>query len=158
MLDIFFSFKGRISRLNYWLYNILLFVLFIAIGIVASVVIPGTVAPQEGMGTAKQAVHAAPNPIGLILMLALIVVEVWASLAIQVKRWHDLDKSGWWALTSLIPYVNFVVFIILGFVKGTEGENRFGPDPLERDEAAVPNEAPSASRSPSAGSRPQNQG
>ena len=130
MLATFFSFKGRINRLNYWLYSILLFVLFIVIGILAGMVMPGAVAPQEGVETARQA-HAAPNPLGLVVMLALLVVEVWASLALQVKRWHDLDKSGWWALTSFIPYVNFIIFIILGFVKGTEGPNRFGPDPLK---------------------------
>jgi hypothetical protein len=51
-------------------------------------------------------------------------------LTIQVKRWHDLDQSGWWVLIGFIPYVNFIVIIILWFVKGTVGSNRFGLDPL----------------------------
>lgn len=110
-----FSFKGRINRLKYWLHS-LLPIFFLILG-----VIPLVIAGEEGI---------EPNPLFSILMLVLWIVAIWISLAIQVKRWHDLDQSGWWMLIGFIPYVNIIVFIMLGFTKGTNGLNRFGKDPL----------------------------
>lgn len=43
-------------------------------------------------------------------------------LGVAVRRMHDIDRSGWWIL---VPFVNAVFFCL----KGTEGENRFGPQP-----------------------------
>ena len=47
-----------------------------------------------------------------------------------MKRCHDLDKSGWLAICTLIPVVNLIVGIYLLFFKGTEGPNQYGDDPL----------------------------
>ncbi len=65
-------------------------------------------------------------------LLAVIgLIALWPSLAVAAKRWHDRDKSGWWVLISFIPILGFVwTFIECGCMKGTEGDNRFGPDPL----------------------------
>ena len=49
------------------------------------------------------------------------------SLAIQVKRWHDRNKSGWWVLIGLIPLIGGIWALIeTGFLAGDDGENRFG--------------------------------
>ena len=49
----------------------------------------------------------------------------------QVKRWHDRGKSGWWVLIALIPLVGPIWAIIeTGFLPGTSGPNEYGPDPL----------------------------
>ena len=56
---------------------------------------------------------------------------VLLSIIIQIKRWHDRDKSGWWVLINLIPYLGQAWTVIeCGFMKGTVGNNRFGLDPL----------------------------
>jgi uncharacterized membrane protein YhaH (DUF805 family) len=53
-----------------------------------------------------------------------------------IKRFHDRDKSGWWLLISLVPLIGPLWLLVeLGFLQGSEGANRFGPDPL----AALPN-------------------
>ncbi len=66
--------------------------------------------------------------IGILLLTILII---WVGFAVSVKRWHDRDKSGWWALIILVPIVGYIWSLIEnGFLKGTEGPNRFGPDPL----------------------------
>src|SRR5208337_3611250 len=54
-------------------------------------------------------------------------------LAICVRRWHDTGRSGWMTLTLLIPVVNLVVFLLLGFLPGTTGPNKYGPDPRAAD-------------------------
>jgi uncharacterized membrane protein YhaH (DUF805 family) len=63
--------------------------------------------------------------------LVLLIALIWISLALQVKRWHDRDKSGWWGLIQLVPAIGPIWFLIeCGFRKGTTGANQYGPDPL----------------------------
>jgi len=52
-------------------------------------------------------------------------------LAVYTKRWHDRNKSGWWSLILLIPIVGPIWMLVeLGFLRGTEGTNNYGPDPI----------------------------
>ena len=52
-------------------------------------------------------------------------------LAVQVRRLHDTNKSGWWVLLSMLPIVNIAWFVWL-VTDGDIGVNRFGPDPKGR--------------------------
>lgn len=53
-----------------------------------------------------------------------------AGVVVQVRRWHDINASGWLTLINVIPYLGQAATIIVcGFVPGTRGPNRFGPDP-----------------------------
>ncbi len=54
-------------------------------------------------------------------------------LAVQVRRLHDLGKSGWWLLLSFIPIVGFIILIVWWCRDGEVGGNRFGADPKRRD-------------------------
>ncbi len=51
-------------------------------------------------------------------------------LAVQVRRLHDIDKSGWNIFWFIIPFVGFILMIVWYCRRGTVGDNRFGPDPL----------------------------
>ncbi len=53
-----------------------------------------------------------------------------ATLSLIVRRLHDLNKSGWFALILLIPFVNFLFSLYLWLEKGTDGPNQYGADPL----------------------------
>ncbi|WP_165323543.1 DUF805 domain-containing protein [Rhizorhabdus phycosphaerae] len=68
----------------------------------------------------------------LILLVALIagIGLLIPTVAVQVRRFHDQNKSGWFALLNLIPYVGGIVVLIFMCLPGTPGDNRFGPDPL----------------------------
>ena len=70
--------------------------------------------------------------VAIIILCLVGLVLFWSLIAIQVKRWHDRDKSGWWILINFIPIVGAWALIENGFLRGTEGKNRFGEDPLER--------------------------
>ena len=112
------SIKGRINRTRYWLYSFAVFVIYL--GIVVLLI--------RGI--------AAKEQLRTLFVLGIAVSSLlltWFSIATQVKRWHDLDNSGWWALTTFLPYINVVVFFILGFLDGTAGRNRYGFDPLKRN-------------------------
>jgi uncharacterized membrane protein YhaH (DUF805 family) len=53
------------------------------------------------------------------------------SLAVFAKRWHDRDKSGWWSLILLVPFIGSIWALVeCGCLPGTEGPNRYGADPL----------------------------
>jgi uncharacterized membrane protein YhaH (DUF805 family) len=131
--NLYLSFDGRINRQPYWLGLLALmvvawileFAIFAAFGGSAMMAVdPNN--PDAAAAAASSAMGAVAIPL-TILILALL----WPSLAIYTKRWHDRDKSGWWSLIMFVPIIGSLwMFIELGFLRGTEGPNRFGPDPL----------------------------
>lgn len=56
----------------------------------------------------------------------LVFLPWWA---VQFRRLHDTDRSAWWALLFLIPFIGWLIIIVFNCQAGTPGENRFGPDP-----------------------------
>ncbi|HBB0405579.1 TPA: DUF805 domain-containing protein [Escherichia coli] len=61
----------------------------------------------------------------------LVFLPWWA---VQFRRLHDTDRSAWWALLFLIPFIGWLIIIVFNCQAGTPGENRFGPDPkLEQE-------------------------
>lgn len=105
MKEILFSFSGRVPRSIYWLSFLGMMVLGVIGGIFA------------GDGISFKAVF------GL-----LYIPSIWISLTIQIKPWHDRDKSGWWIFISLIPIIGPIwAFVENGCLPGTDGVNRFGP-------------------------------
>lgn len=61
----------------------------------------------------------------MIFVLAILI----PSIAVQVRRFHDQDKSGWFVLLALIPFLGGLVVLVFMCLEGTRGPNRFGPDP-----------------------------
>ena len=63
----------------------------------------------------------------MVISFIMYIPLMWVSLAIQVKRWHDRNKSGWWVLIGFIPLIGPIWALIEnGFLAGDETENRFG--------------------------------
>lgn len=67
---------------------------------------------------------------GALIGIPILIAAMVGNWMILIRRLHDLDKSGWWSLVYFIPYVNIIFSLYVLFFKGTEGPNRFGPDPL----------------------------
>jgi len=67
------------------------------------------------------------GPITLIYLLAVMI----PGLAVSVRRLHDIGKSGWMVLISLIPIVGGIWLLVLTVTEGTFGENQYGPNPKE---------------------------
>ena len=112
--DFLFSFQGRITRSSYWLKYFLPYFGISMLTVILDVIL-GTYNEASGIGALS----------GIFLLIA-----IWPSIAVGVKRCHDRNRSGWFLLLSLIPFVNIWVIIELGFLKGTNGSNQYGPDPL----------------------------
>lgn len=51
------------------------------------------------------------------------------SFAVGVRRLHDTNRSGWWLLVSVVPFIGFIVMIVFLASAGTSGGNDYGPEP-----------------------------
>ena len=111
--QLYLSLDGRVNRRVFWLNYVVLLVL-------PAVVVSSLIDVSMGY-------RPAHGPAYLVSCLALF----WPSLAVQAKRWHDIDKSAWWILVGIIPIIGSIWALIAnGFLRGTAGSNRFGDDPL----------------------------
>ncbi len=125
--EFLFSFQGRVTRSDYWLR------FYLPTSVVSVALIMGLGAVLDNGGSPEAAGFLA-----LLVFLPYGVALTWSSLAVQAKRWHDRDKSGWWILIGFVPIIGgFWVLIECGFLRGTYGPNRFGDDPLDRKEMAA---------------------
>lgn len=98
-----FNFQGRAGRAEFWwasLYQIL----FVMVGILLS------------------------NMIELFYYIFLLVflLSIVPSLSVTIRRFHDIDKSGFHICISLIPYLGSLITLFMLLQEGTEGKNRFG--------------------------------
>ena len=66
----------------------------------------------------------------MVPVIGVGLAGAWAAMAITIKRLHDLDRPGWHFLLMAIPIYNIFLGLVLFFAPGTEGDNRYGPDPL----------------------------
>ncbi|HEY8707875.1 MAG TPA: DUF805 domain-containing protein [Burkholderiaceae bacterium] len=105
---ILFSFEGRVPRKVYWLY-----------GVLGPLLVSAMVQMLLGMVGVSEAKSD----------LATTVLLIWPCAAVAAKRWHDLDRSGWWVLINLVPLIGLVWSLIEnGLRRGSAGATRFGAD------------------------------
>ena len=53
-----------------------------------------------------------------------------------MRRFHDIDRTGWWALSVFVPFFVPLGVIVLVCLRGSDGENRYGPVPGRATQAA----------------------
>ena len=100
------NFSGRACRSEYWYW-----ILFIIIADIVAAIID--------------------QALGIQLVTGLFgLVTIIPNIAIAIRRLHDLDRTGWWILLGFIPLIGWIILLIWYVTKGTDGPNRFGPDPL----------------------------
>lgn len=106
--EIWFSFNGRINRRSYWL----LYVLPVTIGMLVLFGVLAAIGSETLM---------------MVVAVPAYIFLVWAGLAVQIKRWHDRNKSGWWVLISFVPVIGPIWALVEnGFLPGDAGSNDFG--------------------------------
>ncbi len=108
VLKQYADFNGRARRTEFWM-----FVLFNVIVTVILTVI------DTMLGT----YGALSGIYGLAVFIP--------SLAVSVRRLHDIGKSGWMILVALIPVIGFIWLLVLYIMEGTPGENQYGANPKE---------------------------
>jgi uncharacterized membrane protein YhaH (DUF805 family) len=142
MLFALFSWSGRLGRLAYFGYSILLVTVLLVLGLVLLLPLRNA---SDGTG------------VGIAIAVILVLMAIWGGFCLVAKRLHDLDVSAWhyaWIilvpalcdgsgtvlkqsgmtlpglLTSLLgAVISLLVGVFLLFWPGTDGTNRFGERP-----------------------------
>lgn len=121
-LQILFGFNGRIRRLQWWMGSLII------IGIVLAFIVVVTTLVSVIYGDYRNAPPVITMTFGTAFLGCYLAI-IWIQLALGVKRLHDREMSGWWLLLSFVPFGGFILLVMLGFLDGTQGPNRFGPSP-----------------------------
>lgn len=108
------TFAGRSSRAEYWYFVLFNIVVYGCLAIIAWY-FP---AADGGM---PMWINVLGGIFGLVVLLP--------SLAVSVRRMHDIGKGGGWIFISLIPVIGSIWFLILTLLAGDAYPNRFGPVP-----------------------------
>ena len=141
------QFSGRSRRKEYWMFALflflcyLVFILLVGFGAAAAVTAGG--AGLAGLGAGAM--------VGLGIFALFVLAMLIPTLAVGVRRMHDIDRTGWWiampyafsiaslvfggsivaVVLSLASLVASIVVFVFTVLDGTRGPNRFGPDPKD---------------------------
>ncbi len=106
------DFEGRSTRAQYWWWALFLYIIAIALSLIAVPLASG----NDGVGIVVYSLYVV---VGVVFFLA--------SLAVAIRRMHDIGKSGWWILIQLIPCgIGFVWFLVLAVTPSNPGPNQYG--------------------------------
>jgi uncharacterized membrane protein YhaH (DUF805 family) len=107
------NFDGRAGRAEFWWWNLFAF----GAGYLVYLVLV--------LGLGERSIELASG-VSLVVMLSLAI----PSLAVALRRLHDLGNSGWWVLVAAVPVMDLLLLVRLS-QKGNVGGNSYGQDPLE---------------------------
>jgi len=107
--SLWFSAKGRVNRRPYYF-----------AGMAAA-----------GLIKARELVLARHDLVLNLIYLPILLVAVYVVFVLSIKRSHDRGRSGWFTLLMFVPILNLWPIIELTFLKGVDGPNQYGDDPLQ---------------------------
>ena len=111
----YFEFSGRTTRLQYWMY----FAIYALLGAAAVIF-------DLRFGTAEKITDLTSMPVTLFFVL----VHIIPNATVQVRRLHDIGKSGAWYLLSFVP-LGGLLLLYWACCASEDGENYYGPDPRD---------------------------
>lgn len=112
VLKKYVVFRGRARRREYWYFFLFNIVISIALGFIDGVT--GMLDPTTGIGT-----------LGGIYSLAVFL----PSIAVAVRRLHDIGRTGWWLLIILIPILGALTLLVFSLFDSQEDDNEYGENP-----------------------------
>lgn len=122
------NFSGRATRTEYWMFQLInLLILFVPL------VLFGCLLGQAAATNANRNRDNLNLGIGPLILIGLIGIyalfTIIPSLALQVRRLHDIGMSGFLLLIALIPYLGGFVLVVLYLFDSQPGTNQYGPNP-----------------------------
>ena len=113
------NFKGRARRSEYWFIQLFLVATNIAVAVIDLALMNGDVE--------RFIANGGGGIVGLIWIFATIV----PALAVLIRRLHDTNRSGWWALIGLVPLAGAIVLLVFTVEDSNKGENKYGASSKE---------------------------
>lgn len=105
-MEKYFSFDGESTRSEYWAVNLLG-------GFVAAIIaVLGIVLIAAGADSSNFLIV-----VGAVLLAVDFIAAYWLTIATSVRRCHDAGINGWWAAAACVPYIGWIVFIVIGCIK-----------------------------------------
>lgn len=130
--DKYATFSGRASRSEFWWFQLFYVLCCLAFGVLLFLAGAMQMPAESAQGGFPLPVIAVFIIAGILGLAALVPM-----IALQVRRLHDRNMSGWWYLgvfvAGFIPFLNFaasIALVVIDVLKGTDGPNKYGPDPL----------------------------
>lgn len=105
VLKDYSNFSGRSGRYEYWNFFLANFIIMFVFSLIS-----------RALGDENNTLSSIYN---LVVLLP--------GLAVGIRRLHDIGKSGWMLLVSLIPLIGFIWILILMVKAGDPNENEYGP-------------------------------
>ena len=104
------DFSGRSRRMEFWMWQLFQIIVY-AIVVVLMMVLGGGAAMMMGGGGDPSSMMAAGGIAMIIMLLYLVycLAVLIPSIAVAVRRLHDTNRTGWWVLAPLAPYVLMIV-------------------------------------------------
>ena len=103
------NFSGRASRKEFWISFLILTILMFS---TFTLLVMNILLPEL-----------------FVTILFLLCIPIYA---VQIRRLHDIDRSGWNILLKIIPIIGVIILIIFYSSQGDMGKNRFGPSPYKK--------------------------
>jgi uncharacterized membrane protein YhaH (DUF805 family) len=113
------NFKGRARRSEYWFIQLFLVLTNIAVAAIDLALMNGDVD--------RFIANGGGGIVGLIWILATIV----PAIAVLIRRLHDTNRKGWWALIGLVPVAGAIVLLVFTVEDSSKGANTYGAPPKE---------------------------
>lgn len=114
VLQKYTVFSGRARRKEYWMFVLVNFFIIIALEIVMFI-----------LGSMDDNLMLIGS--GLLSLYGLYIFL--PTLAVAVRRLHDVGKSGWWYFIAFVPFIGAIWLLILFASDSQPGENQYGPNP-----------------------------
>jgi len=118
VLKQYADFSGRARRKEYWMFTLFNIIFFIAVAIL-----------DNALGTTFKLFGQSLGYGWFYLIYGLVIIV--PSLAVCIRRLHDIGKSGWFYLIGLIPLVGFIILLVWFCTNSQAGENKWGVNPKE---------------------------
>lgn len=111
VINKYVDFNGRARRKEYWMF----FLFNIIISFVVSLL---------------GALIGGKNGLFTVSLPALYTLFIFLpSLAVTVRRLHDTNRSGWWVLISLVPFLGALILFVFTILDSDPDSNTYGPNP-----------------------------
>ncbi|MBJ9353567.1 DUF805 domain-containing protein [Citrobacter koseri] len=116
------NWRGRTGRKGYWLFVLINIIIIFVLQILDRII------ATTFLGFSSQEVNSHG---GIYILTVLYILATFIpNITLSIRRLHDINKSGWWLLLSLIPIAGSLILLIFACLK-SDGGNRFGNQPLD---------------------------
>lgn len=119
------NFNGRARRSEYWYFYLCNFIISLVFGLL--ILFVGSNSGNGAFGTAFYALY------GILCIYGLLIII--PTIAVSVRRLHDIGKSGWYYLVGFIPVIGGIILLIWFATEGNPGKNEYGDCPKEKPDS-----------------------